>query len=83
MFERSISDGASSSRGIGRSNGLIWCSELSDILKYLPPVASAIYSYSRSGSMTITSVSNIKDLRISSFVAYDLPEPAVAKVTEL
>ena len=41
------------------------------------------YSYSRSGSITITSVSNISDLSISSFTAYDFPEPDFANVTEL
>src|SRR3990167_9625473 len=47
MFERKMSAGDSSSRGMGRSNGLIVCSEVSEILKYLPPVASSRYSYSK------------------------------------
>ena len=83
MFDRSTSALASSSRGVGRSNGLMWCSELREILKNRPPVASARYSYSRSGSSTITSVSNIIDRRISSFVVYDFPEPDLANVIEL
>jgi hypothetical protein len=33
MLERKTSEEDSSSRGTGRSNGLIWCSELSDMLK--------------------------------------------------
>ena len=33
MFERKTSAGDSSSRAIGKSNGLMWCSEVSDILK--------------------------------------------------
>src|ERR1700733_6046333 len=83
MLLRSTSDGASSSRGIGRSNGLMWCSDESEMLKYRPPTVSARYSYSRSGSMTITSVSNMSERRISSLVVYDLPEPDLANVTEL
>ena len=83
IFDLKTSAALSSSPGIGRSNGLIWCSELSEMLKYFPPVASAMYSYSFSGSITITSVSNINVLRISSFVQYDLPDPALANVTEL
>src|SRR5665213_1375892 len=83
MLLRSTSDGFSSSRGIGRSNGLIWCSEESEMLKYRPPTVSARYSYSRSGSMTMTSVSNMSERNISSFVVYDLPEPDFANVTEL
>ncbi len=83
IFERKTSAPDSSSRATGRSNGLIWCSELREILKYFPPVASARNSYSFSGSITITSVSNISVRRISSFTAYDLPEPDFANVIEL
>src|SRR3989338_192585 len=83
IFDRKTSSAVSSSRGIGKSNGLMWWSEERDILKYLPPTASERNSYSLSGSITITSMSNIRDLRISSLVAYDLPDPALAKVTEL
>src|SRR3989338_3118241 len=83
MLLRSTSPGFSSSRGIARSNGLMWCSEESEILKYRPPTVSARYSYSRSGSMTMTSVSNMRERRISSLVVYDLPAPGLAKVTEL
>ncbi len=64
--ERSTSSGFSSSCGAGRSNGFIWCVDDNEILKNLPPVASARYSYSRSGSITITSVPNMSDRRISS-----------------
>ena len=83
MLLRSTSAGFSSSLGIGRSNGLMWCSEESEILKYRPPTISARYSYSRSGSMMMTSVSNMRERSISSFVVYDLPAPDFAKVTEL
>ena len=33
MFDRKTSAGASSSRGVGRSKGLMWCSEVREILK--------------------------------------------------
>ena len=42
-----------------------------------------MYSYSLSGSITITSVSNMSVRRISSFVAYDFPAPDFANVIEL
>src|SRR3989338_7265394 len=83
IFERKTSSAVSSSRGIGKSKGLMWWSDEREILKYLPPTASARNSYSFSGSITITSTSNIKDLSISNFVAYDFPEPDLANVTEL
>ena len=83
MFVRRMSAGDSSSRGVGKSNGLMRFSEESDMLKKRPPTAFARYSYSLSGSITITSVSNISERRISSFVAYDFPDPDFANTTEL
>ena len=50
---------------------------------YCPPTAIAKSLYSFSGSITITSVPNITDLKTSSLIIYDLPAPAVAKTTEL
>ena len=79
-----IKDGLSSNAMhamIKDSKGFMWCSELSEILKYLPPTASARYSYSFSGSITMTSVSNISVLRISSFVIYDFPDPDLPNTT--
>ena len=69
VLERKMSAGDSSSRGGGKSKGLIWCSDVREILKYRPSTASAKNSYSRSGSITITSTPNIKLLNISSLVA--------------
>ena len=83
MLLLKTSAGDSSSPGTGKSNGLMWLVELREMSKDLPPVASAKNWYSFSGSITITSVSNIKLLSISNFVVYDLPEPDFAKVTEL
>ena len=83
MWERKTSAGDSSSRATGSSKGLMWCSEVSEMLKYLPPVALAIYSYSRSGSKTKISTSNIKERNISNFVKYDFPLPLLAKIMEL
>src|SRR3989344_7418203 len=83
MFDRSTEALDSSSAGIGNSNGFMWWSEFKDMLKYLPPTASAIYSYSLSGSSTMTSASNMRVLKISSLVIYDLPEPDFANMTEL
>src|SRR3989344_3592453 len=61
MFDLKTSAGDSSSLAGGRSKGFIWCFDVREMLKYLPPTVSARYSYSRSGSITITSVPNIKE----------------------
>src|SRR3989344_715843 len=83
MFERKMSSGLSSGPGVGRSNGFKWLGEVSEIFKKAPPTESAKASYSFSGSIIITSTPCIKYLKISNFIAYDFPEPAFAKTTEL
>src|SRR3990167_2230485 len=47
---------------------------------YSPPIASQRFLYSSSGSMTIISVPNIKDLNASSLTKYDFPAPDLAKI---
>src|SRR3989344_6018685 len=61
----------------------MWFSDPKEMLKKLPPAASANVLYSFSGSSTITSTPHIKYRKISSFTAYDFPEPEVANMVEL
>src|SRR3989344_4156430 len=82
IFERRIFAADSSSRGGGRSKGLMWWGEVSDMLKFEPPTACERYSYSRSGSMMITSVPNMSVRKISSFMEYDFPAPETANEIE-
>ena len=51
------------------SKGLMCSLEDSEMLKKLPPKASARRLYSFSGSMTMTSKPNIRERMISSLVA--------------
>ena len=64
-------------------DGFTLLSEDNEILTYVPPTASERCSYSRSGSITITSIPIIKLLRTSNLTAYDFPAPDVAKTTML
>src|SRR3989338_7308251 len=83
MLDRKMSSGLSSVPGTGKSNGFTWFSEVKDILKKSPPTPSTKNSYSFSGSITITSTPHIRYLNISSFMAYDFPDPDLAKTTML
>ena len=62
----------------GRSNGLIFSFEFKEILRYVPHTVSTSALYSFSGSSTITSIPIIRDLKISSFIAKDFPQPDFA-----
>ena len=83
ILERKTSSTLSSSLGSGKSNGLMWLSELKDILKNDPSTDSESVLNSFSGSIIIHSVPIIKERRISNLTAYDLPDPDLAKITIL
>ena len=68
--------------GRGKSNGLTFASDASEMLINVPPTASDNCLYSNSGSITITHTPTMSKRKISSFTAYDLPAPDVANTTE-
>jgi hypothetical protein len=63
----------------GKSNGFILWSEFKLTSRYVHQTVSTKGLYSFSGSITITSVHNIKLLRISSLTVKDFHEPDLAK----